>query len=121
MSKNRPDAGTLDIPIQRAIFGQKVCPLRVFDIASASTGSLREYPFLDYDLHFLVEIRASGGAIPLFSPQCQQYPIRRTRRQRSIDPLIDPARWNYRHIRIKLEATSIEAPAFLATLIGPSD
>src|SRR5215471_9210511 len=25
MSKNRPDAGTLDIPIQRAIFGQKVC------------------------------------------------------------------------------------------------
>src|SRR5262245_40127810 len=24
MSKNRPDAGTFDIPIQRAIFGQKV-------------------------------------------------------------------------------------------------
>jgi hypothetical protein len=24
LSKNRPDAGTFDIPIQRAIFGQKV-------------------------------------------------------------------------------------------------
>jgi hypothetical protein len=53
VSKNRPDAGTLDIPIQRAIFGQKVCPFRVFDIASASTGSLRECRFLDNDLHFL--------------------------------------------------------------------
>jgi len=51
--KNRPDAGTLDIQIQRAIFGQKVCPFRVFDIASASTGSLRECRFLDNDLHFL--------------------------------------------------------------------
>jgi len=63
MSKNRPDAGTLDIPIQRAIFGQKVCPFRVFDIASASTGSLRECRFLDNDLHFLdsyLWIRALG-------------------------------------------------------------
>jgi hypothetical protein len=41
MSKNHLDAATLDIPIQRAIFEQKVCPFRVFDIASASTGSLR--------------------------------------------------------------------------------
>src|SRR5262249_57393085 len=29
--KNRPDAGTFDTPIQRAIFGQKVCPFRVFE------------------------------------------------------------------------------------------
>jgi hypothetical protein len=53
LSKNRPDAGTLDIPIQRVIFGQKVCPFRVFDIPSASTGSLREGRSLDNDLHFL--------------------------------------------------------------------
>src|SRR5262249_51316112 len=32
MSKNRPDAGTFDIPIQRAIFGRTA---RVFEIASA--------------------------------------------------------------------------------------
>ena len=51
--KNRPDAGTFDIPIQRAIFGQRVCPFRVFDIASASTGILRECRFLDNDLLFL--------------------------------------------------------------------
>src|SRR5262249_3114472 len=31
MSKNHLDAATLDIPIQRAIFGQKVCPFRVFE------------------------------------------------------------------------------------------
>src|SRR5262249_9982074 len=30
---NRPDAGTFDVAIQRAIFGQKVCSFRVFDIA----------------------------------------------------------------------------------------
>src|SRR5262249_219708 len=52
-SKNRPDAGTFDIPIQRPSFEQKVLPFRVFDIGGASTGSPRECRFLDNDLHFL--------------------------------------------------------------------
>jgi hypothetical protein len=40
--------------------------------------------------------------------------------KRSVCSIVDAARWNYRHIRVKLAATSIEAPAFFATLIGPS-
>jgi hypothetical protein len=38
MSKNHPDAATLDIPIQRAIFGRKV-RLGVFDVAGKLLGN----------------------------------------------------------------------------------
>src|SRR5215831_1070633 len=47
MSKNRPNAGTFDIPIQRTIFGRGLS-VRVFEIASRQHGeSLRECRFLD--------------------------------------------------------------------------
>src|SRR2546429_9823335 len=72
MSKNRPDAGTFDIPIQRAIFGQRSVRSEFLTSRAASTGSLRECRFLDDDLHFLdshlcdlcfgIEIRASKGS-----------------------------------------------------------
>jgi hypothetical protein len=52
LSKNRPDAGTFDIPTQRAIFGRGLS-VRVFEIATASRGVLRECRFLDNDLRFL--------------------------------------------------------------------
>ena len=62
MSKNHPDAGTFDIPIQRAIFGRG-CSSEFFEIASRQLGGLREYRFLVNDLHFLdsyLWIRALG-------------------------------------------------------------
>src|SRR5262252_9871074 len=37
LSKNRPDAGTLDIPIQQTIFGRGLS-VRVFEIASRQHG-----------------------------------------------------------------------------------
>src|SRR6516165_1603247 len=37
MAKNHPDAGTFDIPIQRAIFGRG-CPSEFFEIASRQHG-----------------------------------------------------------------------------------
>ena len=37
-------------------FLDEVCPFRVFDIASASTGSLRECRFLDNELIFWTAI-----------------------------------------------------------------
>src|SRR5215813_2419459 len=47
MAKNRPNAGTLDIPIQRTIFGRGLS-VRVLEIASRQHGeSLRECRFLD--------------------------------------------------------------------------
>ena len=45
--QNRPDAGIFDIPIQRAIFGRKVCLPEFLRSRAASTGSLRECRFLD--------------------------------------------------------------------------
>jgi hypothetical protein len=53
MSKNRPDAGTFDIPIQRAIFGRRSVLPEFLRSRAANTGSLRECRFLDNDMHFL--------------------------------------------------------------------
>ena len=74
MSKNRPDAGTLDIRFNKQ-FLDEVCPSEFLRLRAASTDRLREYRFLDNDLRFLdshlsdlcfgIEIRASRGAIPL--------------------------------------------------------
>ena len=67
MSKNRPDAGTLDIPIQRTIFGRgrAACANVVFwttDVAGPAA-----LHFLDShlcDLCLGLEIRASRGEPP---------------------------------------------------------
>src|SRR6516225_9333115 len=70
LSKNRPDAGTLDIPIQRTIFGRGLS-VRVFEIASRQHGRPARMSFFGQrpaffgqplcDLCFGIEIRASRG------------------------------------------------------------
>jgi len=52
MSKNHPDAGIFESRFNERFLDEGLSA-RVFDIASASTGSLREWRFLDNDLHFL--------------------------------------------------------------------
>ena len=52
MSKNRPDAGTLDIRFNKQ-FLDEVCPSEFLRLRAASTDRLREYRLLDNDLRFL--------------------------------------------------------------------
>jgi hypothetical protein len=58
MSKNRSDAGTFDIPIQRAIFGRRLFCQIFLGREPRATGSLREWRFLDNRYSWPVK---SGG------------------------------------------------------------
>jgi hypothetical protein len=61
--QNRPDAGTFDIPIQRAIFGRKVCLPEFLRSRAASTGSLRECLFWTTDVAGLAKSSAAICAL----------------------------------------------------------